>query len=224
MMTQWQPTLFEIEEVTEAQIELFPAVWSATEGLTSPKVTTRMESLDVLAKLNAHHVSPLVAALLATRLDDPDLGVRDRVVELIGEALMPDESGRSSTREVRQYLFYALRQMRRRTIFALLQVAAANRGRQDHIARILNACPYAGGTLADILCDRKAPLVIRKWAVHFLGRVGFLEAIPTLERLLTRLQARASGQRKMPFAPVGQPEEATLIPEIKGALQLLRAS
>ncbi|MEW6717498.1 MAG: hypothetical protein AB1345_08345 [Chloroflexota bacterium] len=220
-----QQTLFEVEEIKPAQIELFPAVWRVTERLSAPEAAMRLDSLERLSAMNAPRVSPLVAYMIATRLTDPDLQVRFSVVRILGEILVPDKEGYTSHPDVRRHLSAQLSRMRRRSIFALLEVAVTHAEAEEHVVRLLNLCPFAGNSLASILADRTLPLSIRRQAVHFLGEVGYLDAIPALERLLIRLQSRLSGQRKMPFAPVADPdEEAVLLPEIQGVLRLLRAS
>jgi hypothetical protein len=56
-----------------------------------------------------------------------------------------------------------------------------------------------------------------------IGRVGYLDVLPTLERLANRLEARLSGQQTMPFVKVNEDDEAILLPEIRQALHLLQA-
>jgi hypothetical protein len=78
--------------------------------------------------------------------------------------------------------------------------------------------------LCDILAERQLPIAERKQAVHFIGQVGFLDALPTLERLATRLEARLTGQQSMAFAGSGgMAEEAELLPAITRAIGLLKA-
>jgi hypothetical protein len=57
----------------------------------------------------------------------------------------------------------------------------------------------------------------------FIGTVGYLEAIPALERLAARLEARLSGQQAMTFAPPSQSEENELLPIVRSVLHLLQA-
>lgn len=217
-----QPLLFDLEEST-AKIELFPTVWVAAEGLTSPDASVRHEALGELMKLNAPRFSPLVAYLLASRLTDPEIHFRAQIVKSLGDILSPDEDGRPAPEDVRQTLAAYLAQMRTRHTFALLQVLVEDPSLERHVANLLNACPYAGNHLADILSDRKSPLAVRKQAGKMIGRVGFLDAMPALERLSSRLEARMNGQRSMPFAPTSPREELDLLPIIQTAMMLLRA-
>ena len=217
-----QPLLFNLEE-SIAKIELFPEVWIAAEGLTSPHPAVRRDSLELIQELQAPRFSPLVAYLLATRLTDPEIAFRSQVVKILGEVLDQDEYGKPAPENVRQTLIAYLSQMRTRHTFALLQVLTQDPSLDRYVANLLNTCPYAGNHLADILTDRKTPLEIRKQAGRMIGRVGFLDALPALEKLAKRLEARLNGQRSMPFAPLSAPEEMDLLPIIQTALTLLRA-
>ncbi len=219
-----QPTFFEISEISTGAAELFPAVWGAAEGLASPDVKIRTAALERLVELGAPRLSPLVAYLVATRLSDPDLGLRCRVIKVAGELLSLDDQGRLAPEPVRRHLSAHLAQMRNRSIFCLLEAASHDPQTAPNIARLLNACPHAGNHLADILSNRNAPLAIRRQAAHFIGRVGFLDTLPVLERLSTRLEARLNGQQSMPFAPSSAPDEADLLPSIQYALHQLRST
>lgn len=218
-----QPTLFDLGETSFGALELFPSVWSAAEALTFPDVSTRRAGLERLAKLNAVRLSPLVAYLVATRLSDPDIELRTRVVQVVAEVLAPDNQGQAAPEPVLQQLKGYLSQMRTRQLFALLQVADFDPSSEPYIAALLNACPYAGHNLANIMTDRKALLGVRKQAAYFIGRVGYLDALPALERTAARLESRLSGQQSMPFATVEPCDESVLLPAVLDTLNLLRA-
>ncbi|MBN2146036.1 MAG: hypothetical protein JW726_01565 [Anaerolineales bacterium] len=218
-----QPALFEYGEAATGTLELFPAVWSAAEELVSPESSTRHKGLDRLLEMGAARLSPLVAYLFATRLSDTDLHLRVRVVYALGSLMVPDVKGYVAPEPVRRYLAQALSQMRTRQIFALLEVAVEDPGAANVVARLLNACPYAGSHLAEILVERKNPVPIRRTAARLIGLVGYLDAIPALERLLSRIEARRAGQQSMPFAPPTASDEADLYPAIKEALARLNA-
>ncbi len=218
-----QPTLFDFSGSSSGSIELFPAVWSAAEGLTSPDVETRRDALERLAKLNAIRLSPLIAYLTATRIVEPDLALRQRIVKLLGDVLAPDELGQPSPAPVIRHLSAYLAQMRRRHLIAVLQTTLSNQGCETAVARLLNACPYAGCQLVDILSDRKISVDIRRQAVIMIGQVGYLDTISSLEREETRLSARLKGQRSMPFAPLSGPDESGLLPAVQNTLDILRS-
>ncbi len=217
-----QPLLFEVSETATGTAELFPAVWSAAEGLTSPEVDLRRASLDRLLELGAPRLSPLVSYLLATRITDPDIGVRGKIVKALGGLFVADSNQQIAPEPVRRHLRAYLSQMRTRQIFSLLEVAAAYPDLESNIIHLLSSSPYAGNHLASILSERKNPLAVRRMAIHFIGKVGYLDAIPAMERLVTRLEARLTGQTTMPFAPPNEPDETSLLQPIQAALAALR--
>jgi hypothetical protein len=218
-----QPTLFGISETSHGILELFPALWGAAEELTSPNIDIRQAALERLAAMNAHRLSPLVAYLVASRILEPDLALRKRVVQLLSEILAPDKDGQPAPESVLRHLSAYLAQMRTRSMVALLQVAALGPGLAALAARLFNACPYGGSQLAEILSDRKAPLEIRRQAAQMIGLVGYLDTLPTLERLETRLSARLSGQQSMPFALSSGPDESELLPVVQSTIKMLRS-
>ena len=224
-LTPLQPSFFEVVETSAGLVELFPAVWSAAEALTSPEVRTRNAAFNRLVELGAPRISPLIGYLLATRIVEPDLTLRCRIIHTLGELLLLDEHGRQAPDAVRRHMTVYLAQMHTRPIYCLLQAAAADSSLDTPITHLLNTCPQAGSYLAEIFSDRDAPLPIRRQAIHSVGQVGFLDAIPALERLAARLEARRNGQQSMPFAPPDpQQDEGELLPEIQKTLGLLRTA
>ncbi len=89
------------------------------------------------------------------------------------------------------------------------------------IYHLLNACPYAGKYLGDILSQWKNPLPIRQKAVYFIGLVGYLDALPVLIRILNRLEARQNGQFAMSFAPSSIRSDEDILPNLRIAIQQL---
>jgi hypothetical protein len=222
-LTPVQPTFLEVIETSSGLLELFPAVWSAAEGLTSPDIHVRNTSLDRLLELGAPRLSPLISYLLATRIIEPDLPLRCRIIQALGELLSTDKVGRQTPDAVRRHMVTYLAQMRTRPLFCLLQAAIAEPGLETHITRLLNNCPHASAHLSEIFSNRGVSLEVRQQAVHFVGQSGFLEAVPALERLATRLEARRNGQQSMPFAPPPTiQDESKLLREIHQTLRMLR--
>lgn len=219
----WQPPLFELGEPTAAALELFPAVWGAAELLASPEAAARRVGLERLAELKAARLSPLVAYLLATRLLEPDLELRGMVARLLDSALSADEQGRLAHPAVREALTAWLAAMRTRPIYALLQVAESDPTLDGPVTSLLNACPFAGVQLSALLAERKTPIAIRRQAACFIARVGYLDAVPALERLAARLETRLEGQQSMPFISPDPADELALLPAVQSALNQLRA-
>jgi hypothetical protein len=217
-----QSPLFVIDQ-SIGQIELFPTIWSAAENLVSQDRNKREEGLRSLMELDAARYSPLIGYLLVTRLNEPDTAVRAGIVQTLSEALSPDDDGKPTPEDSYRLLCHYLAEMRTRQVYALMQVLDYDLSTARHVDRLLNLCPYAGNHLAEILTDRKSPMSIRKQAVEAIGRVGYLETLPVLERLESRLETRQNGQKTMPFAATTNPEEIELLPEVKKALDYLRA-
>ena len=190
-----QPVLFDLGESSSGSVELFPGVWHLCEGLISADVAVRRKSIDQLLITDAARLLPLVAYLLATRITDPDLDIRARVIFILGETLLPDKEGHPAAEAVRQCLGTYLAQIRTRQIFAMLQTLPRQPDLEPGVARLLNACPYAGNQLADILSSRKVPLDIRRFAVRMVGLVGYLDAIPALERQLRAWKRGCTGKK-----------------------------
>jgi len=219
-----QPKLFYLPETSAGQLELFPAVWAATEGLTRPNREARRAALEELARLGAARFSPLVAYMLATRLADPEVEIRALAVGQCAELLTPTGPGETAPEAVLEVLVAYLSRMRTRQIYGLLQTLVAKPGLLKPITRLLDYSPYAGNHLADVVVSKRAPLSIRLHAVRLIGAVGYCDAIPALERMQARLEARLEGQQSMSFAPPSPGDEsAKLLPEIRTALNILNA-
>lgn len=217
-----QPTLFNFSQTTRGAVELFPEVWGAMENLISPDTSRRHAALDRLLKLNAPRLSSLVAYLLATRITDPDLSVRARVIRVIGDIYTPDERSQPISDSVKSALSSYLAQIDAGVVSGLIEASIFDASLFSHIARLLNYCPNAAAHLVEILMDRKASVEERRQATELIGMVGFLEALPSLERLYSRLGARIKGQQSMPFAPPPTQDEAELLPVVEKALAQLQ--
>jgi len=220
-----QPKLFLINgETSNAAVELFPLVWQAVEKLVSKKEETRHTALDELFSLNAPRFSPLVVYILATRLRDPSLSIRARVIEALANVLRADADGKLAPDQVREYLVSFITQLSKDDIHEILVVGVHEKEIKLHIAKLINYCPQAGKILTQIVNDRDISVEIRRISSNFIGQIGFTEALPTLERLRNRLETRKSEQRGMPFAPPISMDESTLLSDIKEAISLLQTS
>jgi hypothetical protein len=111
-LTPVQPTFLEVIETSSGLVELFPAVWSAAEGIASPDLHIRSAAVQRLVELGAPRLSPLVSYLLATRIVETDLPLRCRIVRILGEILTKDEAGRLAPDAVRRHMITYLAQMR----------------------------------------------------------------------------------------------------------------
>lgn len=218
-----QLMMFDFSADATGAMEIFPEVWAATQGLTSPDAAIRREALDRLIVLDAARLSPLVAYVLATRIFEPDLDLRRRVIETLGQLLLPGETGKLAPPEVRIHLRSYCAQLEQRGVLLILEAADAYPEIETKAAALLNACSQSGALLAEIMSDRKVPIPLRRQAINFIARVGFLEAIPALEKLEERLEARLNGQKAMPFAPPSQPDERSLLSYVQASLTLLKA-
>ena len=217
-----QLTLFELSDTFSGAIEIFPEIWGALEKLTSPDVLERRDGLDCLIVLDAPRLSPLVAYLVATRIFDPDLELRYKVIDVLGKILRPRETGKLASPKVRSHLKEYCMQMGRRGILMLLEVANTYPDAESKIASLFNLCSQSGEDLVKILSDRKIPFELRRQAIIFIGIVGFLEATTALKKLENRLESRMNGQKSMSFAPPTVSDENSLLPVIQTTLAMLQ--
>ncbi len=217
-----QPQLFLLEE-SIGTLELFPAVWSALEDLTKADPEVRLNALEQLIELDAPRFSPVVSYILVTKITESTVELRARIIEVLGKVLTPDKNGFPAPEDVRSSLHLYLSGFRTRQIYALLQVSAGYNFLEEHVSRLLNACPFAGNHLIDILNDSKTPIDIRMQAAVMIGKVGYLYTLPALEKLSRRLDARIAGQKTMDFAPQRNSIESSLLPVVNEALRTLRS-
>lgn len=201
--------------------EVLPAVWSATEALAAPDSVTRHHGIDALVELGVQRTSPLVAYMIATRLNDPDIYIRRRVVYILADLILKDPVVSPTPDSVRKTIMNYLHNMGEKTIYGLLEVTLMDSHVEKSIYHLFNACPQAGMYLGEILSHYKNPLPIRQRAIYFVGLVGFTEALPALERLLNRLTARTNEQYAMSFASPSVRSDDDITPSLRIAIQQL---
>jgi hypothetical protein len=218
-----QLPLFDYGETVTSIVELFPAVWQATEFLTYPDTSSRQRGIDLILELGAQRVSPLVAYIVATCLNDTDIYIRRRVVFILAELVGGDPGIKQTPEVVRKVILYYLHNMNEATVYGLLEVAVTDEQAEKSIYHLFNACPYVGKYLGEILNQWKHPLSIRQKAIYFIGLVGYLEALPALERLYNRLESRQNGQYSMPFVPTTTNTDMDLLPHLRVAMTRLGA-
>lgn len=217
-----QPQLLVLEE-SIGSLELFPTIWKLLEDLTKEDELTRTSALEQIAEMGAPRFSPVVTYILVTRITEPNLSLRARVIEILSDVLTVDEHGIPSPEDVRNSLRLYLSSIRTRQIYALLQVSAEFPSLETCVCLLLNASSFGGNHLIDILSERKNPLDIRKQAALMLGKVGYLYSLPAMEKIAGRLEANLGGQRSMNFASQASPSEADLLPLVQEAIISLRS-
>ncbi|MEN8172375.1 MAG: hypothetical protein ABFS03_05785 [Chloroflexota bacterium] len=216
-----QPVLFDLENAPADTKDVLPAIWHALEATTSPNVMDRQAGLDQLLAEDVLRVSPLVASVLLMRISEPDIQLRTRTVHALGEVLL-HKTDQIPSYLVRQHLKHICLGWKCEHINLLLEVVDQDPLTLDAISALLTLCSQSGKLLSEIMIDRKVPVVLRQQAIDLIGRVGFLEAIPSLERFVERLTSRSERQKKMPFAPVNEFSEEILIANLKKALLMLQ--
>lgn len=218
-----QPALFETSQISSGTLELIPKLWYAAEALSSPDDQKRKAALSVIIDQNAARYSPLISYLLFTRIEDPNPEIQKVVVEILSDALNPDEKGLLAPDSVRSNLFSHLSTIDSSSVLSLLELVSRYPEEEEKVGSIIKVCSNSGQYLADILLDRSQPIIIRDIAANFIGKIGYLEAIPALERLVSRLETKFNGQQYMPFSTNDPNTEITLIPTLRLALKYLYA-
>lgn len=199
-------------------IEQQQQIWRIAELLISLELYDRQEGITRLEALEIARSQPVIAYILATRLTEADIPLRGRIARLLDEMLSQGNS------QVQATLCYQLGQMRTRQVYAILQAVYADPALHAQVGRLLKECSFAGTYLADIMLDRDVPVSLRKLAVTYIGQIGFLDAMPALERVMNRLVARSPNQRVLPGMPADiQDEELGLLPLVKEAISELQA-
>ena len=216
-----QPQLLVLDE-SIGTVELFPTVWKALEDLTKEDEVLRAAALEQIADLNAARISPVVSYFLVTRIIEPNLKLRARVVEILSSVLIVDENGFPSPEDVRNSLRIYLTAIRTRQVFSLLQVSAKYRSLEPCIKLLLGASSFAGNHLVDILEDRKNPLPIRKQAALMIGQVGYVYTLQSLKKVAARLEAHLEGQTTMSFTSQSPSREVELLPLVHDAINALK--
>lgn len=216
-----QLPLFDYGESITNVVELFPTVWQATECLASPEIGIRQHGLDTLVELGAQKVSPLVAYMIATCLNDPDFKIRRRAIFILADLLTGDPSKKQIPEEVKKVVKNYLHHINELIVLNLLEVSINDPQVDPPLYHLFNTCPYVGKYLGDIATQWKNPLPIRQKAIYFIGIVGFLEALPLLEKLMSRLEARQNGQYTMSFAPTSSKSDDDLLPYLRVAINQL---
>jgi len=195
-------------------------VWGAAEALTSPDLETRQGGLQQLVNQDAVRQHPLVAYMLISKLVEPDIVLRSHIVEALADVVTPNGHGEPEEAPSYPTLSTHLTGMRTRQIYALLQVVDYEKSNEPWVVGLLDHCSFAGGHLSCILSTRTVPLDMRKLAAYFIGRMGYLDAMPVLERLEARLETRQNGRSELGGV---DDDDAELLSMIRTSLELLQA-
>ena len=204
-----------MKNINEFSLDQIHQLWESAEAISSPELSERKRGFERLIEFDVVRRSPLVVYLLATRIVEPDLTLRAYIVRVLAGILKTESPDNLSPEDVRLTLVNYLSQIDRREILALLQLAEIDPYAEEQIINLLCACSCAGGHLINITNDRGTSLSIRKLSLKFIGRVGYLEALPDLLRLETRLKARTKSNHN-------EDSQTSLLPLITEALTLLQ--
>jgi len=218
-----QSDTIQIKKLDKRGAEVLPDLWGAAEQLTSPALESRWEGLNNLLEMDAIRHSPLVAYILTTRISETDLGLRTGIILALADVLTTEEEKSSLSEDVQTRICLYLSKMRKRQIFSLLQVADNDLSGEESVYRLLNCCSYAGKHLSNILLDRKIPIRIRMRAVSYVERIGYLDALPALERAVNRIESRKNGRFSGSLDNGDQGDERELSKMMEQAMEILRS-
>jgi hypothetical protein len=206
-----------------------PAVdpWTAGEMFVSAHVEERRRGFAILNGAEAGRRSTLTPHLLASRIDEPDLCLRAEIVHALSDYYEIRGREYRYPPELRGAVTSAVRKFDRPQVQALLEVHHAGREgvvllRPEALVRLWERLPTASPMLSRLAGDRAFPLALRQSAVEAIGQVGFTDARPVLEGLLTRIEGRRAGQLTMLFAPSDWPEDEGLLPALRATLTVLQ--
>jgi hypothetical protein len=217
------PSVLKLRAELEFDQATLEAAWAALEAFNAPEIETRQYGFERLVQLDVIRKSPLATYILATRILEPEIQLRLPIVRCLAGLISPAPGDPPVAGAVISYLQSYLSQMRTRPIFSLLQVAEFDPEACESVAALLKACSFAGNQLAQIITNHALPVPIRRQAVSFTSQPGFLAAIPALERMVRRIEARYSPGESFLSIPPEQDDEASLLPYMREALDALRA-
>lgn len=198
----------------------------AGEMFVSPHVEERRRGFALLVGSEIARRSPLTQHLLTSRVDEPDVPLRAQIIQAVADYFEVRGREYRYPPEIRAAVAGHLRKYDRPHVLALLEThRLPEEGGQglgpESLSRLLERVPNASLHLTRLAGDKTVGMELRCAAVELIGRVGFTDAVSTLEGLETRIEGRRAGQLTMLFAPPDHPDEAALLPAIKAALSQL---
>lgn len=201
--------------------------WMAGEMFVSPHVEERRRGFALLVGSELTRRSSLTQHLLTSRVDEPDISLRAQIIQVVADYFEVREREYRYPPEIRAAVAGHLRKYDRSQVLALLEThrlpdEGALHLSSESLSRLLERIPNASLHLTRLAGDKTVGMELRCAAVDLIGRVGFTDAVATLEGLEARIEGRRAGQLTMLFAPPDHPDEATLLPSIKDTLSQLR--
>mgnify|MGYP005848658599 CR=1 FL=1 len=212
-----------LESKAQVAAEYPAVVLEAAEALLSDDVLVRQQGLDLIERSGLAANSSLIAYLLVSSISDADIPATRRIARLLAGIMQADGDTQPAPDELRARLGGWIAEMRTRPLYSLVRLAAEHPSAEEDVLGILRSAPYAGRHLLDLLSKREFPLEIRRQSVRLVGLAGYLQAIAPLERLLAKFESRLAGRSGLGYSPTSADDEAALIPEIRRALDLLKA-
>jgi hypothetical protein len=172
----------------ESDSSLEILLWESAEGLFSPDPDTRENSLDRLFETEGYFRSPLIAALLITRIDEPILELRYHLIRQLGNLVDLNSQGRIFTDQALVFAKEGLDQLSENQIKKILEVSDQYLAAEEAVSNIFKLSSYAGVGLSGIVNDRKQPISLRQQAIFFCGEIGILTSRPALQNLIQRVE------------------------------------
>jgi hypothetical protein len=187
--------------------------WVAGEMFVSPHIEERRRGFAILFGSDTVRRSLLTSQLLASRVDEPEISLRAQIVQALADYFEIRGQEYRYPVEVRAVALSHLRKFDRPQVVALLELHSAVREGGVRLAH---------DALTRLAADRALNLKLRRAAIELIGRVGFTDAIQSLEGLEARISGRRAGQIAMNFAPTDLPDEQALLPALRDTLRSLR--
>jgi len=172
----------------EADFQLDKDLWEAAESLISTDPDIRENSLNEIKEIDGFSESPLIAYLLVSRINEPDLEIRYHLIQLLGQLVDYEIPGEHLSDQALISAKAALDLLEKDQLIRILEVAESYISAEKAVCNILKLSSYAGVGLSGIVNDRKLTVSLRQQAVFFCGEVGYLSSRPTLHNLVQRVE------------------------------------
>lgn len=171
-------------------------IWFAAELLISPELLERKKGFKRLIELDAIKQNPIIIYLLASNLSEPDFSLRAFIVRVLSGLLDDIKTSKSPQKDPRFILTNYLSQISTEEVYSLLELAEVDPPSREYVVQLLCSCACAGDQLRKFVMDRECAINMRLIALEIIGKVGYLEVLPDLERLAKRLENRVNAEKK----------------------------